>query len=127
MVARPSPTKTCDNILELPNYWEGIVYMHLHRSNKHDLNECSEAELEFLRRQLHEIVHHKLKMAAENSAGYGLDSLAIEMTEAPGTESQECVAGGEPYSDLTSNDQEEHENLDLEQDYSDFDSSECDD
>ena len=54
--------------------------MHLHRSNKHDLEDCSEAEKQLLRQQLFDVVHHKLKMAAENSAGYGLDSLAIEIS-----------------------------------------------
>ena len=82
--------QTCDNILELPNYWEGIVYMHLHHSNKHDLEECSDAERESLRRQLYDVVYSKIQQAAENSAGYGLDSVAIEMgvSEQPTTHEQ---------------------------------------
>jgi len=111
---------TCDNILELPNYWEGIVYMHLHRSNKHDLDECSAAELQMLRQQLYDIVHHKLKMAAENSAGYGLDSLAIEIQISGSGEAGDDgddtgdVGGGNGYS-KKEQDEGEH--------YSDFDTS----
>jgi actin-related protein len=71
---------TCDNILELPNYWEALVYLHLERTQKRELSECTEEELQGLKRQLYSIVHQKLKTAAENSEGYGLDSLAFEIS-----------------------------------------------
>jgi hypothetical protein len=58
---------TCDNILELPNYWTALVAT-APKDTPHGK----------LRAQLRSILEEKLAVAIDNSAGYGLDALNNE-------------------------------------------------
>ena len=58
---------TCDNILELPNYWDALV--------ETAPKSTPQARL---RAQLRSILEEKLAIAIDNSAGYGLDAIGEE-------------------------------------------------
>ncbi|TMW57456.1 hypothetical protein Poli38472_003381 [Pythium oligandrum] len=55
---------TCDNTLELPNYWHALCWR-----DKHDETQSHPG----LEKELEELLANKLRAAAEYSEGYGLD------------------------------------------------------
>jgi len=69
---------TCDNILELPNYWKALVKFEGHPRADGTLHKDEERRL---RERLKEILKTKLLIAVENSEGYGLDALESNSDE----------------------------------------------
>lgn len=69
--------QTCDNVLELPNYWESLVAVHLAEEGREF--EGEEAlladERRRLQRRLHALVAEKLRVAMSHGHGYGLDDV----------------------------------------------------
>ena len=55
--------QTCDNILELPNYWESLVKTR------------PASDLSALKEDLERILSDKIRVCCNNAAGYGLDGL----------------------------------------------------
>merc|ERR1711907_930665 len=60
---------TCDNILELPNYWEALL------KTRPPPSENDEQHLAMLHEEVRRVLKEKLALAIANAHGYGLDSL----------------------------------------------------
>ena len=69
MLAMIPQSHTCDNILELPNYWEALL------KTRPPPSENDEQHLAMLREELRRVLKEKLALAIANAHGYGLDSL----------------------------------------------------
>ena len=76
---------TCDNIIELPNYWDGLVYLHLAKTPGRTLKDCSAQEIEDLTYQCELLLARKLRIAALEAQGYGLDVLSLDMPQSRAT------------------------------------------
>ncbi|CAN0234772.1 unnamed protein product, partial [Ectocarpus sp. 12 AP-2014] len=68
---------TCDNILELPNYWM-LLMRHEGRDEKTQLSDVSVGDRERLESRLREILAGRLRVALNNATGYALDDLDDE-------------------------------------------------
>mmetsp|Transcript_7324 Transcript_7324/g.21778 ORF Transcript_7324/g.21778 Transcript_7324/m.21778 type:complete len:2162 (-) Transcript_7324:11-6496(-) len=79
MLAMVPQSHTCDNILELPNYWEALLKTKTDeaRPPRRGSRECNALE-----RELRRIVREKLLVALDNAVGYGLDALEPHVTHA---------------------------------------------
>mmetsp|Transcript_5850 Transcript_5850/g.7225 ORF Transcript_5850/g.7225 Transcript_5850/m.7225 type:complete len:290 (-) Transcript_5850:73-942(-) len=68
---------TCDNILELPNYWDALVRTTLADKGQHpdNVSAISSDLWTQLRAELRTILRAKLQVAIENAHGYQLDTL----------------------------------------------------
>lgn len=71
MLAMIPQSHTCDNILEIPNYWEALLKTRLGDGN--DAPDRGTAACEELEDELREIIYAKLMVAIDNAEGYGLD------------------------------------------------------
>lgn len=71
---------TCDNLLELPNYWESLLHMRGVRGGPAAVargNASVTAEqLAELREETRRILDERLSLAVMNFEGYGLDERA---------------------------------------------------
>ena len=76
---------TCDNIIELPNYWDGLVYLHLAETPGRTLKDCSAQEIEDLSYQCELLLARKLRIAALEAQGYGLDVLSLDVSQSRAT------------------------------------------
>ena len=63
----------------MPNYWDGLVYLHLAQTPGRTLKDCSAQEIEGLTYQCELLLARKLRMAALEAQGYGLDALSLDM------------------------------------------------
>jgi len=81
---------TCDNILELPNYWEALQKTKPNAPRRR------------LEEELESILRSKLDVAMDNASGYGLD--AVENQSFPGSSPQPASrpSGHEPPADRLS-------------------------
>jgi len=79
MLVMVPQSHTCDNILELPNYWEALLKTKTDeaRPPRRGSRECNALE-----RELRKIVRAKLLVALDNAVGYGLDALEPHVTHA---------------------------------------------
>lgn len=62
--------QTCDNILQIPNYWEGIL-----AQNNLEEADLTDEQAQALRKQLDALLREKLLQAATLCDTYGLDGL----------------------------------------------------
>ncbi|EFJ42551.1 hypothetical protein VOLCADRAFT_107185 [Volvox carteri f. nagariensis] len=68
---------TCDNLLELPNYWESLLAVRGVRGGPaavaRGTSQLTEGQVEELRGEVRRILENRLEMAVLNFQGYGLD------------------------------------------------------
>ncbi|CAM9322479.1 unnamed protein product, partial [Ectocarpus sp. 8 AP-2014] len=83
---------TCDNILELPNYWM-LLMRHEGRDEKTQLSGVSVGDRERLESRLREILAGRLRVSLNNATGYALDDLDDE-SDADNTSNSLLTAEG---------------------------------
>ncbi|KAJ8613357.1 hypothetical protein CTAYLR_002262 [Chrysophaeum taylorii] len=81
MLAMIPQSHTCDNILELPNYWEALLKTRYPQSS-HDPPERGSLDSDCLENELRKLLYEKLVIAIENAEGYGLDALEPHVSAA---------------------------------------------
>ncbi|EEY65479.1 uncharacterized protein PITG_16783 [Phytophthora infestans T30-4] len=84
-------TETCDNTLELPNYWKALCWREQH--DEHEANSKLEEKLKLL-------LSKKLYDAVEYSSGYGLDGTSAVADVLTGKAEYEKLAKEESYDSL---------------------------
>ncbi|KAH8048385.1 hypothetical protein JL721_11945 [Aureococcus anophagefferens] len=80
MLAMIPQSHTCDNILELPNYWEALLKTRVVDGGA--APPLGSPESNALERELRHVVRTKLLVAIDNATGYGLDALEPHVSHA---------------------------------------------
>ncbi|KAH8053566.1 hypothetical protein JL722_9410 [Aureococcus anophagefferens] len=80
MLAMIPQSHTCDNILELPNYWEALLKTRVVDGGAAPPRGSPESNA--LERELRHVVRTKLLVAIDNATGYGLDALEPHVSHA---------------------------------------------
>jgi hypothetical protein len=80
MLAMIPQSHTCDNILELPNYWEALLKTRVVDGGAAPPRGSPESNA--LERELRHVVRAKLLVAIDNATGYGLDALEPHVSHA---------------------------------------------
>ncbi|CAM9110918.1 unnamed protein product [Ectocarpus fasciculatus] len=83
---------TCDNVLELPNYWTFLM-RHDGRDEKTQLSAVPKGDRERLESRLREILAGRLRVSLNNATGYALDDLDDD-SDADNTSNSLLTAGG---------------------------------